>query len=173
MLIDNYSDPSIIRCKFNGNGYYGIYANNYSYPDVTDCNFLENGTAGIYSNHSSWPYIKNSVFDGNNHNSYGLYGAYSDMLVEDCVIKRHTSNGMYFANSPHLVVTGCKIENNQKGVNCSSCREVEIMNCTMQNNTNDGIYCASFQYYCNGLHDSEKRQYGDRRIVHFGSDNHQ
>jgi parallel beta-helix repeat protein len=138
LLIDHYSDPSVVRCKFNGNSIYGICAYNYSYPDVTDCNFLENGTADIYSNLSSWPYIKNCVFDGNNRNSYGLYGAYSDMLVENCSIKRNSSNGMYFSDS-HLTVTGCKIENNgSSGIYCSN-SYLEVKGCAIQGNGNDGL----------------------------------
>ena len=80
LYIINYSDPSIIKCKFNGNSQYGIYAYDFSYPDVTDSNFLENGYVGIYSDTSAWPYVKNCVFDGNNHNGYGLQGSSSDML---------------------------------------------------------------------------------------------
>jgi len=141
LYITNYSDPSIIRCKFNGNGYNGIRTEEYSYPDVADCLFLENGTAGIYSEHSSWPYVKNCIFDGNNHNSYGLQGLYSDMIVEKCVIKRQSVNGMYFSYSS-VTVMDCNIENTQRGINCSNCQYIEVADSFLQKN-NDAIYCST------------------------------
>ncbi|MGD0077666.1 MAG: right-handed parallel beta-helix repeat-containing protein, partial [Sedimentisphaerales bacterium] len=144
LYINNYSDPSIIRCKFNGNTSYGIYAYLFSNPDIYDSNFLENGYAGIYSDTSAWPYVKNCVFDGNNHSYYGLYGTSSPMLIEDCVIKRQSYNdsnpcdGIYSINS-HITVYRCRIEDNKTdGINCSG-GDVTISDCTVQGNGNNGI----------------------------------
>jgi parallel beta-helix repeat protein len=144
LYITSYSDPSIIRCKFNGNGSRGIFADSYSYPDIADCRFLENGSAGsgIFSDHSSWPYVRNCIFDGNNNNSYGLQGTYTEMLVEDCVIMRQRANGIYFSYSSPTIID-CLIENNTgDGINCSFCSYVEITDCNIYKNSS-GIYCAS------------------------------
>jgi len=139
LYINYHSDPSIKRCKFNGNSSYGIYAYDYSNPDITDSNFFENGTAGIYSYNSSWPYVKNCVFDGNNHNSYGLQSTYSEMIVEDCIIKRYASYGINSSYSPHLEITGCKIEDNTgSGIYCSD-SYLEATGCIIKNNGKDGI----------------------------------
>jgi hypothetical protein len=140
LYINYYSDPSIVRCNFNGNGFYGISAENYSYPDIKDCKFLENVSTGIFSDHSAWPYVKNCIFDGNNNNFYGLYGSYSDILIEDCIIRGQSSNGMSFYNS-YLTVNRCKIEsNNGYGIFCSS-SSVEVKDCKIEENQSHGIYC--------------------------------
>jgi len=144
-LYINHSDPSITRCKFNGN-YYGIRAENYSYPDITNSTFLENSNAGIYSQDSSWPWVKNCVFDGNNNSTYGLWGSHSDMLIEDCNIKRYSvafDGALYFLNSYYLTIIGCSIEknNNGNGISCLNCENVEVTECTIQNNGIDGINC--------------------------------
>lgn len=141
LYINNHTNPSIIRCKFDGNGGYGIYADNYSYPAVTDCNFFENNQAGIYSDNSSWPYISNCVFDDNynaSSSSYGLEGSSSTMTIEDCIIRRQTSSGISFTASD-IIVNRCEIENNRSnGISCSN-TNLNVMGCTIQNNGNDGI----------------------------------
>lgn len=162
IYINYYSDPSITRSRFKNNSSYGIYADNYSYPDVADCEFLENSgpsaSVGIYSNHSAWPYVKNCVFDGNNHNYYGLQGVFSEMIVEDCVIKRQTNSGIYFDQS-HLNITGCKIEDNlSNGIYCTN-TSLEISESTVQGNGNNGILMISTSFptinnniICNNKH---------------------
>jgi parallel beta-helix repeat protein len=143
LLITNYSDPMIVRCKFIDNHRYGIYVSDYSYPDVADCLFIDNKAAGIYS-YYSWPYVKNCVIDGNNANFYGMKGSYSEMLVEDCIIRRQGDSGISFSDSPHLAVIDCKIENNAlNGINCSD-SYLEVMGCTIQNNANNGIMVTSY-----------------------------
>jgi parallel beta-helix repeat protein len=145
LYINYYSDPSIVRCTFTSNEYYGIYAQNYSYPDITDCVFFEKyaGSVGIYSDHSSWPYIKNSLFDGNYKNNYGLQGSYSEMTVENCVIRRQNGDGINFTNS-HITLNRCTIEDNKNyGIDCSSSSNVEITDCNIANNVNNGINCDS------------------------------
>jgi parallel beta-helix repeat protein len=146
LLINNYSDPSITKCKFTGS-YYGIYADNYSYPDIADSSFLQNGYAGIYSQYSSWPWVKNCIFDGNNISQYGLYGQFSEMLIEDCTIKRQFYGGIYFTNS-YLNLINCTIENNSgNGIFCYYCNNVEIMDCLLQNNNGYGINCTHSPLY--------------------------
>jgi len=141
-LYINNSDPSITKCKFKGNGYYDISANNFSYPDVNDSNFLESSASqgtGIYSTLSSWPWIKNCVFDGNNQNLYGLQGEHSDMLVENCIVKRQSYNGMNFSNYSHFTVIGCKIENNGFNGIYSDGSDIEVSDCIIQGNYNNGV----------------------------------
>jgi parallel beta-helix repeat protein len=143
LYINKRSDPSITRCKFDGNGGYGIYAENFSYPDVTDCRFFENGYAGIYSIDSSWPYVKNCVFDGGNNNYYAMQADASNMLIEDCIIKRQSYYGMYFANSD-VAINHCTIEDNAgSGIYCTE-TNVEVTNCTIQRNGSNGIELKEF-----------------------------
>ncbi len=138
LYINYYSHPSIMRCKFTGNGSYGIYADNYSYPDVTDCRFLSNGYVGIYSENSAWPYIKNCAFDGSNNNYYAMQANASNMLIEDCIIRRQSSYGMYFTNSD-IILNRCKIENNTgSGIYCANVN-LEVTNCAIHGNGSNGI----------------------------------
>jgi parallel beta-helix repeat protein len=145
LYINNYSDPSIIKCKFNDNYMYGIYAGNFSYPDVTDCIFLKNVTAGVCSSYSAWPYVKNCLFDGGNSDSYGLQGSSSEMLVENCIIRRYSEDGMNFTDS-HLTVTGCTVENNSgSGIYCND-SYLDVSNCSIAGNNNHGILTESTSF---------------------------
>jgi hypothetical protein len=149
LYINNYSDPSITRCKFKGNGVYGIYTNNFCNPDITDSIFLENSVSGsgtgLYSYYSSWPYVKNCVFDGNNSsNSTSFSSNSSRMFIEDCNIRRYTSYGIYCSGNSDITITGCIVENVAgNGINCADTSVVEITDCTLQNNTNNAINCSN------------------------------
>jgi hypothetical protein len=150
LYINNYSDPSITRCKFKGNGAFGIFTDLYSSPDVTDSVFLENSESGsgvgLYSHYSSWPYVRNCVFDGNNSSSStGLSVDSSQMLIEDCNIRRYTSDGFYCSGNSDITISACNIEDNagNNGINCSGTSSVEITDCLIQNNTGNGVNCSN------------------------------
>jgi parallel beta-helix repeat protein len=166
--IINHSDPSIIRCKFDGNWGWGIYADNFSYPDIADSVFLANNEGGIYSSHSSWPYVKNCIFDYTGSYSYsrGLKGEYAKMLIEDCDIKGYSYRGIDFSYSTvtvidcniddcyvsissstcELEISGCQIRNNfYRGIEAVNGSDIDVSGCTIENN-GTGIYAASGSY---------------------------
>ena len=123
------------------------YMPKFDSPDVSDCNFLENVYAGIYSSHS-WPYIRNCVFDGNYNNSFGLKADYSEITVEDCIIRRQSDTyygSNCFAAGSYITLNRCKIQDNKgSGIYCSD-SYLETTGCTIRGNGNDGIH-AMGQY---------------------------
>jgi len=143
----NSSDVSIVNCILKNNYYYGIECYNFSYPDIHNCTFIDNSTYGLYAYLSCRPEVSNCVFDGNDTTSEGIHMlTNTNMLVDDCVFKDHTSKGIY-GSGGKLTVTDSNFENNNSyGLGLSNVMDLTITNCSIWG-SNYGIYAS----YCNPL----------------------
>jgi parallel beta-helix repeat protein len=135
-MYNDYSNPTVNNCIFNGNfatsG--GGMFNSYSSPTVIGCTFSNNDDSGMYNGESSNPEVIDCDF---NNNLTGMYNTYSNPVITGCTFSNNDFSGLFNHNSA-LIVSGCTFSNNLTGM-YNSYSSPPVTACTFSNNVGGGM----------------------------------
>ncbi len=148
-LYINDSNLAILNCEFWYNWSDGIYCENSSELDIYNCLFSDNGIGLYVKDNDSNTIVSNCIFDDNDieidPSEYGVLIENSSVELNHCLIKNHSSGGIYtsFDNSnSNLTVKDCNIEltywNDSYGIYAKNCNLL-VERCRIHHNAGDGL----------------------------------
>ena len=144
------SSPEITDCIITGNSC-SIYCRNGSHPEIIDCNITANSSSGIYCDGNAL--ISGCKITGNSgYCGGGIRCECGRPTITNCTIIGNSASGSYFLGGgiccDNATITDCNISGNSfsisigdygGGIFCFSEVNSTIADCTISDNTGDGI----------------------------------